>query len=164
MLQDDSARRVAKEGGAKRSWALWMNWPEGPDKNYETLSHDESFESFTAVMFSSRGLWVVTPCSVVVGYRRFRGPCCLHPTTHSTASQPRRPRSVLIVGAVAEIRIAYLPSTNCHNFMRYIHSLSLINKCIIHQIFYSGSDLYWIVMVAGSSPDQASGCPGWGFS
>jgi len=22
--------------------------------------------------------WVVTPCSVVVGYHRFRGPCCLH--------------------------------------------------------------------------------------
>jgi hypothetical protein len=22
--------------------------------------------------------WVVTPCSVVVGYRRFRDPCCLH--------------------------------------------------------------------------------------
>jgi len=23
-------------------------------------------------------LWVVTPCSVVVGYHRFRGPYCLH--------------------------------------------------------------------------------------
>jgi hypothetical protein len=23
-------------------------------------------------------LWAVTPCSVVVGYQRFRGPCCLH--------------------------------------------------------------------------------------
>jgi hypothetical protein len=22
--------------------------------------------------------WVVTPCIVVVGYQRFRGPCCLH--------------------------------------------------------------------------------------
>jgi len=22
--------------------------------------------------------WVVMPCSVVVGYQRFRGPCCLH--------------------------------------------------------------------------------------
>jgi hypothetical protein len=22
--------------------------------------------------------WVATPCSVAVGYRRFRGPCCLH--------------------------------------------------------------------------------------
>jgi len=21
---------------------------------------------------------IVTPCSVVVGYQRFRGPCCLH--------------------------------------------------------------------------------------
>jgi len=23
-------------------------------------------------------LWVTTPCSILVGYRRFRGPCCLH--------------------------------------------------------------------------------------
>jgi len=22
--------------------------------------------------------WVLTPCSVVVGYQHFRGPCCLH--------------------------------------------------------------------------------------
>jgi hypothetical protein len=28
--------------------------------------------------FTSRGLLIVTPCSVVVGYRCFRGPCCLH--------------------------------------------------------------------------------------
>jgi hypothetical protein len=27
---------------------------------------------------SSRGLWVVTSYSVVVGYQRFRSPCCLH--------------------------------------------------------------------------------------
>jgi hypothetical protein len=28
-------------------------------------------------------LWVVTPFGVVVGYQRFRGPCCLH--LHSTS-------------------------------------------------------------------------------
>jgi len=22
--------------------------------------------------------WVVTPCSVMVGYKRFGGPCCVH--------------------------------------------------------------------------------------
>jgi len=30
------------------------------------------------VMFPFEVFWVVTPCSVVVGYQRFRGPCCLH--------------------------------------------------------------------------------------
>jgi hypothetical protein len=37
-----------------------------------------SFEAFTAVMSRVEVFWVVTPCSVVVGYHRFRGPCCLH--------------------------------------------------------------------------------------
>jgi len=30
------------------------------------------------VMFQVEVFWVVTPCSVVVGYHRFGGPCCCH--------------------------------------------------------------------------------------
>jgi len=37
-----------------------------------------SFEAFTAVMFQFEVFWVVTPCSVVIEYQRFRVPCCLH--------------------------------------------------------------------------------------
>jgi len=37
-----------------------------------------AFEVFTAVKIQVEVFWVVTPCSVVVGYRRFRGPCCVH--------------------------------------------------------------------------------------
>jgi len=29
-------------------------------------------------MFQVEFLWIVTPCNVVVGYRRFGGPCCFH--------------------------------------------------------------------------------------
>jgi hypothetical protein len=36
------------------------------------------FQAFTTVKIQIEILWVVTPCSVVVGYQRFRGPCCLH--------------------------------------------------------------------------------------
>jgi len=39
--------------------------------------------------------WVVTPCSVVVGYQRFGVPSCLHlqgEDGSSMASQPRRPQ------------------------------------------------------------------------
>jgi len=36
------------------------------------------FEAFTTVTFEVEVLWVVTMCSVVVGYQRFRGPSCLH--------------------------------------------------------------------------------------
>jgi hypothetical protein len=31
-----------------------------------------------AVIFQVEIVWVVMPCSVVVGYHCFRGPCCLH--------------------------------------------------------------------------------------
>jgi len=34
------------------------------------------FETFTAVMFQGEVFWLMTPYSVVVGYQRFRGPCC----------------------------------------------------------------------------------------
>jgi hypothetical protein len=33
---------------------------------------------FMAMMFQVELFWVVTPCSVVIGYQRFRGPCFLH--------------------------------------------------------------------------------------
>jgi len=38
-----------------------------------------SFEAFPAVMFLVSVLCFVTPYSVVVGYQRFGGPCCLPP-------------------------------------------------------------------------------------
>jgi hypothetical protein len=44
--------------------------------------------------FKSSSLWVVTSCSVLVGYQRFRCPWCLHlgiPPQHYTVSQPIRP-------------------------------------------------------------------------
>jgi len=30
------------------------------------------------VLMQDEVFWVVTPCSVVVGYQRFGGPCCSH--------------------------------------------------------------------------------------
>jgi hypothetical protein len=36
------------------------------------------FKFLTAVKIQVEVVWVVTPCKVVVGYQRFRGPCCLH--------------------------------------------------------------------------------------
>jgi hypothetical protein len=36
------------------------------------------FEVFTAVKIQVQVFWVVKPCSVVVGYQRFTGQCCLH--------------------------------------------------------------------------------------
>jgi hypothetical protein len=50
-----------------------------PDKGKVRLNLQEaSFKALTAVMFQVEIFWVVTPCSAVVGYRRFGGPCYLH--------------------------------------------------------------------------------------
>jgi hypothetical protein len=34
------------------------------------------FEAFTEVKIKGEDFWVVMLCNVVVGYQRFRGPCC----------------------------------------------------------------------------------------
>jgi hypothetical protein len=59
--------------------------------------------AFTVVIFQVEVFWVVTPCSVVVGYQLFSSPRCLHLQgslvlrnvgnllQHYTTSQPRRP-------------------------------------------------------------------------
>jgi hypothetical protein len=58
-----------------------------------------SSEAFMAVIFQVEALWVVTPCSVVVGYQIFGGPCYPHVhfgtsetlvPQHYTVSQARR--------------------------------------------------------------------------
>jgi hypothetical protein len=36
------------------------------------------FEVYTEVKNQVEVFWVVTACSVPVGYQHFRGPCCLH--------------------------------------------------------------------------------------
>jgi len=38
-----------------------------------------SSEAFMAVMFHVEVFWVVMTYSIAAGYRRFGGPCCLHP-------------------------------------------------------------------------------------
>jgi hypothetical protein len=36
------------------------------------------FEAFTAVKIQVEVFWVMSPCSVMIGYQLLRGPCCLH--------------------------------------------------------------------------------------
>jgi hypothetical protein len=37
-----------------------------------------SLEAFTSVMFQVEVFWYVLPCSIMVVYQRFRGPCFVH--------------------------------------------------------------------------------------
>jgi hypothetical protein len=46
-------------------------------------------EAFKAVMFQVEVFWVVTPCSVVVGYQHFGGPCWLHHQRNFPRLYPR---------------------------------------------------------------------------
>jgi hypothetical protein len=49
---------------------LYIEWDCGQPRE------GKYFEVFTAVIFQVEVFWTVTPCSVVVGYQRFRGSCC----------------------------------------------------------------------------------------
>jgi hypothetical protein len=44
------------------------------------ITHDQTAKSevFIAGKIQVVFFWVVTPCSVVIGYQHFRGPCCLN--------------------------------------------------------------------------------------
>jgi hypothetical protein len=44
---------------------------------HELINSNASSEAFREVMFQVEVFRVVALCSVVVGYQRFRGPCCL---------------------------------------------------------------------------------------
>jgi hypothetical protein len=59
--------------------------------NFGTKIKYASFETFSAVMIQVEVFWVVKSCSVVTGYQRFRGPCCLH------------------------LQVSYHNATQCHN-------------------------------------------------
>jgi hypothetical protein len=39
------------------------------------ISPDAGYEVFTLLKIKVEFFWVLRPCSVVVGYQRFRGPC-----------------------------------------------------------------------------------------
>jgi len=45
---------------------------------HNSLVLDVRFEVFMVVKIQVEVFWVVTLCSIVVGYQCFRGPCCFH--------------------------------------------------------------------------------------
>jgi hypothetical protein len=51
---------------------------QGERLNFNIRIIQEVKLRFCVFSFQIEVFWVVTPCSVVVGYQRFRGPCCLH--------------------------------------------------------------------------------------
>jgi hypothetical protein len=65
--------------------------------------HRASFKAFTAVMFHVEVFWVVTPCSVVVGYQLFRDLCCLRLTLKMEAEQ------------ISETLVLYHSTSRCDN-------------------------------------------------
>jgi hypothetical protein len=60
------------------AWCSFKEKAKGQLYFYLLRNKCASFEAFTAVMSQVEVFWVVTPCGVVVGYQRFREPCC-HP-------------------------------------------------------------------------------------
>jgi len=67
------------------------------------------FEVFTAMKIQIVVFWVVMPCSDVVGYRRFGGPCCLH-LHHSSSALGRwrrqgPPKSDYLASQLRKLRL-----------------------------------------------------------
>jgi len=56
---------------------------------YRILNRIQKINTFISLHIEV--FWVVIPCSYVVGYHRFGGPCCLHLQGHYL-ERPRRPR------------------------------------------------------------------------
>jgi hypothetical protein len=54
--------------------------PKGQETPPSTIfkNYLPGFEVLTAVGTKMAVFWVVSPCSLVEIYQRFRGPCCLH--------------------------------------------------------------------------------------
>jgi hypothetical protein len=69
-----------------------LNYQHSPDNFIMKLIVSTRLEVFTAMKIHVKFFWVVTLCSVVVGYQCFRGPCCLHLQGEVTGSGKTRHR------------------------------------------------------------------------
>jgi hypothetical protein len=62
-----------------KTWRLdFSSYIHNISEPVKIYGETERYEVFTTVNMPVEFLWVVTPCSVSVGYRRFWIPCCLH--------------------------------------------------------------------------------------
>jgi hypothetical protein len=69
--------RLDVAGSAVGSWKLNFDLYQVTEFIEQASNYYASFEAFTA-MFQVEVYLVVTPCSIVVGYQRFRCLFCLH--------------------------------------------------------------------------------------
>jgi hypothetical protein len=57
----------------------WRRWQQNfHSNNNKKTTYILGFEVLTAASVKMTVLWVVTPWSLVEGYRHFKGTCCLH--------------------------------------------------------------------------------------
>jgi hypothetical protein len=101
-------------------------------------SNSARCETFTTVKIQVEVFWVTTLCSVVVGYQRFRGPCCLHlhgilPQRH-TVSQTRRSR-LKIYFCPPQIRLNRVPALSSSFELSAYIGLSVLESATLPVLF-----------------------------
>jgi hypothetical protein len=83
------------------------------------------FEVFTVEKIQVEVFWVVTPCSVVVGYQRFRVPCCLHLNPENLSRGLLSCDAVQCCGTIPAIRRTLLTPSSGWPLKLWYHTTTL---------------------------------------
>jgi hypothetical protein len=108
------------------TWLLLNDWRQQEImKTRRSAGHVPRFGIFMAVIFQVEVFRVATPCSVVVRYQCFEGPCSLH--LHSVTSRKTQTWTYIFIAT----KTSRLPLGTCFHLKCY-QSMTMITEVMIN--------------------------------